>query len=76
MQYVQKVFQQNNDNVKVYEEFRIPDSFQSLYSNSNAMHWIEDKNFRKAIAKFLKEESIFQTHTTSALNEMIPFRKG
>ena len=39
-------------------------------------HWIEDKNFRKAIAKFLKEESIFQTHATSALSEMIPFRKG
>ena len=44
MQYVQKVFQQNNDNVKVYEEFIIPDSFQSLYSNNNAMHWISDNN--------------------------------
>jgi len=44
MQYVQKVFQQNNNNVKVYEEFIIPDSFQSLYSNNNAMHWISDNN--------------------------------
>jgi len=43
MQYVQKVFQQNN-NVRVYEEFIIPDSFQSLYSNNNAMHWISDNN--------------------------------
>ncbi len=42
--YVKKIFQKNTDNVKVYEEFIIPDSFQSLYSNNNAMHWLSDNN--------------------------------
>ena len=44
MQYVQKVFQGNKDLHIEDKDFELPDSFQSIYSNNKAMHWLANNN--------------------------------
>ena len=44
MQYVQKVFQGNKDLHVEDKDFELPDSFQSIYSNNKAMHWLANNN--------------------------------
>ena len=44
MQYVEKVFHGNQDLHIEDIEFKIPDSFQSIYSNEKAMRWLSNNN--------------------------------
>ena len=44
MQYVQKVFSSKKILHTEDTEFIIPDSFQSIYSNDKAMHWLDKNN--------------------------------
>ena len=44
MQYVQNVFHGNKTLHIEDAEFKIPDSFQSIYSNDKAMHWLSKNN--------------------------------
>ncbi len=42
--YVQKVFYGNKDLHIEDKDFVMPDSFQSIYSNEKAMHWLSNNN--------------------------------
>ena len=44
MQYVEKVFFGNTKDIQIHSEFKIPDSFQSIYSNEKAMRWLSNNN--------------------------------
>jgi DNA primase len=44
MQYVEKVFFGNTEDIQIHSEFKIPDSFQSIYSNEKAMRWLHNNN--------------------------------
>ena len=44
MQYVEKVFFGNTEDIQIHSEYKIPDSFQSIYSNEKAMRWLSNNN--------------------------------
>jgi len=44
IRYVEKVFRDNTKDTQIYEEFKVPDSFQSIYSNEKAMLWLSHNN--------------------------------
>ena len=44
IRYVEKVFRSNTEGTKTHEEFKVPDSFQSIYSNEKAMRWLSNNN--------------------------------
>jgi len=44
IRYVEKVFKSNMKDTQIHEEFKVPDSFQSIYSNEKAMRWLSNNN--------------------------------
>ena len=46
MQYVERVFHGNKELHIEDINFKIPDSFQSIYSNEKAMRWLSNNNLQ------------------------------
>jgi predicted N-acyltransferase len=42
---------------------------------TRSLHWIPDRNFRRAVADYLERERAAVAEETAALREMMPFRK-
>ena len=63
MQYVERVFHGNKSLHIEDIEFKIPDSFQSIYSNEKAMRWLSNNNLMKVEANsFYRDDRYFITY--------------